>query len=363
MLKGILTMCIQYSPSCRGSQQQNCQSHWSRLSRYGYRLCWGSCIFPPSVYWVSWGSWFSFQVVPGAEATELGLKALRCHLLFPQLEEQQLIALVKNQSQIMAWPHDGRAGIPAVWWIWHCPQKWPMWIPPGNGHCAGREISEMQLPGRLENHLRQHFEDSLEKQEWWELCMAKILAWGKRRGKDGYKMTWCSCKETQSEASASLCLLHNMTVSSCTSGAGKCHADSRHCCALGVLPTPWSGFGKAADAMSSILSVETGTLPSWAHCTWWDPTIRAHIQLWIGASCKGSPRREVLFFGVGHHVTWFVSFCGFDGFAHISIVLCVAFAVMCWKQSGYIKTGKIFNLRVMRMTLDLAKLFIQLLFF
>lgn len=95
-----------------------------------------------------------------------------------------------------------------------------MWIPAGNGHCAGREISEKQLPGRLENHPRQHFEDSLEKQEWWELCMAKILEWGKRRGKDECKMTQCSCKETQSEASAPSCLLHNMTVSSCTQGQG-----------------------------------------------------------------------------------------------------------------------------------------------
>lgn len=111
--------------------------------------------------------------------------------------------------------------------------------------------------------------------------------------------------------------------------AGECHADSRHCCALGVLPTPWSGFGKAADGMSSILSAEAGTLSSWARCIWWDPTIRAHIQLCaIGASCKDSPRRGVLCFRVGHHVTWFVSFCGCDGFAHISIVLCFAFAVV-----------------------------------
>lgn len=87
-LKGILTTCIQYSPSCRRSQQQNCQSHWSRLSTYGYRLCWGSCVFPPVVYWGRRGSGFSFQVVPGAEATDLGVKGLRCPLLFPQLEEQ-----------------------------------------------------------------------------------------------------------------------------------------------------------------------------------------------------------------------------------------------------------------------------------
>lgn len=52
-------------------------------------------------------------------------------------------------------------------------------------------------------------------------------------------------------------------------------------------------------------------------------------------------------------------------FAHIFIVMCFANGVTCKKavRIYYIKTGKIFNLRVMRMTLDLAKLLLQLLYF
>lgn len=177
-----------------------------------------------------------------------------------------------------------------------------MLIPPGDGHCAGGEVSEIQLPGRLENHPRQHFEGSLEEQEWWELCIAKILGMGQKEGKGWVQDD--SCKETQSEASAPPCLLHSMAVSSCTSGAGECHAGSGTAvlCSWGVVHSlKW--FGKAADAVSSILSAGTGTLPSRARCAGWHPTIRAHILLWIGASCEGSPRRGTPCFRVGHHVT------------------------------------------------------------
>lgn len=88
----------------------------------------------------------------------------------------------------------------------------------------------------------------------------------------------------------------------------------QHCCALGGLPTPWSGFGRAADAMSSILSAVRNS----AH-----GGIQTSGHTWAVDGCQlwGQPHQGFPCFRIGHHVTSFVSFCDFDGL-HIFPLCC-----------------------------------------
>lgn len=64
--------------------------------------------------------------------------------------------------------------------------------------------------GRFENHLRKHFEERLEEQEWWEICMGEILGWGKGRGKERCMWKCASAKDTQNRATR--CMTSQLTA-------------------------------------------------------------------------------------------------------------------------------------------------------
>lgn len=207
------------------------------------------------------------------------------------------------------------------WWTWHCPQIWPMWIPPGNGHCAGREVSETQLPGRLENNLRQHFQDSLEQQEWWELCLAKILGMRQKKGKG-----WVQDDPMLLQGDP----------------------EWGFCIPLLAAQHEWEQLylrGRGVPRWLQALLCSWGVAHSmkwlWqgSRCHVFNPECRnrnsAHLSMLHMVGCKhqgthsavdrcqlwGQPQRGVPCFRIGHHVTWFVSFCDFDCL-HVFLLCC-----------------------------------------
>lgn len=90
--------------------------------------------------------------------------------------------------------------------------------------------------------------------------------WGKRKGTDGCEMTQCSCKETQSEASASPYLLHNMTVSSCTLGQGNATLTPSTTVLLGCCPSmKWLWQGSRSRVLNPKCGGRDSALPSTLH--------------------------------------------------------------------------------------------------
>lgn len=162
------------------------------------------------------------------------------------------------------------------WWTWHCPQKWPTWIPPGMDIVQEGKAQKCSSLGDERINW-----DSILKIAWnskngGNPAWPRSWEWGKRRGKDG-------CKMSQSGASASPCLLHSTSVSSCTSGQGSATLAPALLCPWGVAHSmKWLWQGSRCHVLNPECSQEL--------CPRWDPNIRAHMSCgWVPAVRAAPP--------------------------------------------------------------------------